>query len=163
MQIQRNGVSLEIADNQVVDIILGHLTRKQNSLEDAYDGMLLPRVGTPMHGAGGIFAGIIRGKDHDSALILGPMLKKANFEDAGKLAAAARVDGHEDFRLPTRSEQALLYANLKDLFEKDWYWSNERHADDEGCAWCQWFNYGYQYSSYVDVTGLGCAVRVIPI
>lgn len=44
--------------------------------------------------------------------------------------------------LPTRQEQALLYANLKDQFKPEWYWSGEQH--DGSFAWCQTFGYGDQ-------------------
>jgi len=39
--------------------------------------------------------------------------------------------------LPTRREQALLFANLPGQFEKRWYWSSEQHAADDGYAWGQ--------------------------
>mgnify|MGYP000565411135 FL=1 len=45
--------------------------------------------------------------------------------------------------LPTRQEQALLYANLKSEFKSAWYWSNEANGD--ASAWYQNFNYGDQY------------------
>ena len=46
--------------------------------------------------------------------------------------------------LPNRIEQAMLWANHRDLFQKDWYWSNEKHASDSGYAWCQGFYDGSQ-------------------
>ena len=46
--------------------------------------------------------------------------------------------------LPTRQEQALLYANLKHRFDRAWYWSSEKHADDPYSAWSQTFYNGYQ-------------------
>jgi hypothetical protein len=50
--------------------------------------------------------------------------------------------------LPSRSEQALLYANLREEFRKDWYWSGTPSADDEGYAWCQGFGNGGQGCSH---------------
>lgn len=47
--------------------------------------------------------------------------------------------------LPTRVEQAMLWANFRDQFQKDWYWSNEVHHREPGWAWCQSFGYGCQY------------------
>lgn len=44
--------------------------------------------------------------------------------------------------LPSRQEQALLYANLKDQFKPEWYWSGEQH--DASFAWFQLFNGGGQ-------------------
>ena len=46
--------------------------------------------------------------------------------------------------LPSRIEQAMLWANHRDQFKKDWYWSNETHHAESGWAWCQTFLEGYQ-------------------
>ena len=48
--------------------------------------------------------------------------------------------------LPSRQEQALLYANLKDQFKPEWYWSGEQH--DGSFAWFQNFYYGSQSTSH---------------
>lgn len=45
--------------------------------------------------------------------------------------------------LPNRVEGALLFANLRDSFEKEWHWTNEQYSD-AGCAWCQYFYGGNQ-------------------
>ena len=65
--------------------------------------------------------------------------------------------------LPTRVEQALLWANHQDQFKKDWYWSNETHRRESGWAWFQTFSYGYQddFSKYLEVRAR--AVRRLPI
>jgi len=49
--------------------------------------------------------------------------------------------------LPTRVEQAMLRANHRDQFQKDWYWSNETHHTESGWAWCQHFYHGCQTSN----------------
>jgi hypothetical protein len=46
--------------------------------------------------------------------------------------------------LPTRSEQALLYANLKNKFDATLYWSREQYAADTSRAWSQDFDGGGQ-------------------
>ena len=46
--------------------------------------------------------------------------------------------------LPSRIEQAMLWANHRDQFQKDWYWSAETHHAESSWAWSQYFNYGYQ-------------------
>ena len=48
--------------------------------------------------------------------------------------------------LPNRIEQAMLWANHRDQFKKDWYWSNETHHTESGRAWTQYFSHGYQNS-----------------
>lgn len=87
------------------------------------------------------YAGIVLGKDGvpDHHLILLPVkAEDVTWEQAKGFAKEA---GGE---LPTRREQALLYANLKEEFEPQWYWSCEQHASHSNYAWTQYFNYGDQ-------------------
>lgn len=92
--------------------------------------------------AGEQYAGIILGKDGqpDHHLVLLP--GEAEGVSWAKAKEFAKKAGGE---LPTRREQSLLFANLKECFQPRWYWSNEEHASDSTCAWTQNFNYGYQY------------------
>ena len=46
--------------------------------------------------------------------------------------------------LPTRAEQSLLFANLKDEFKGTWYWSGEASASYASYAWLQFFDDGLQ-------------------
>jgi hypothetical protein len=46
--------------------------------------------------------------------------------------------------LPNRVEQALFFAESKDQFKEDWYWSNTQHASDSDSAWYQTFDGGSQ-------------------
>ncbi len=62
---------------------------------------------------------------------------------------AATVGGD----LPTRSEQALLFANCKDAFDPVWHWSCEAYTTPSD-AWCQHFGYGDQ-----DYDGVSSALR----
>jgi hypothetical protein len=65
--------------------------------------------------------------------------------------------------LPTRIEQAMLWANHRDQFKADWYWSNETHNSESGWAWYQYFSYGHQ-SYYRKGSELRArAVRRLPI
>ncbi|MBR7999209.1 DUF1566 domain-containing protein [Burkholderia vietnamiensis] len=63
--------------------------------------------------------------------------------------------------LPTRVEQALMFANCRDSFEHDWYWSNE--PDGDRWAWFQHFYYGDQGSTQQDYELRARAVRRLPI
>ena len=65
--------------------------------------------------------------------------------------------------LPSRIEQAMLWANHRDQFKKDWYWSNETHHTESGWAWCQLFDYGSQYTTRKDNELRARAVRRLPI
>lgn len=46
--------------------------------------------------------------------------------------------------LPTRVELAVAYEKHRDLFQRDWYWSNQTDEDDDAGAWYQYFTYGGQ-------------------
>jgi hypothetical protein len=65
--------------------------------------------------------------------------------------------------LPTRIEQAMLWANHRDQFKRDWYWSNEVHHRDSGWAWYQSFDGGLQcnYHQYYDYRAR--VVRRLPL
>ena len=65
--------------------------------------------------------------------------------------------------LPSRIEQAMLWANHRDQFLKEWYWSNETHHSESGWAWSQYFCNGYQdlYDRRYELRAR--AVRRLPI
>lgn len=99
-----------------------------------------PTVGCK--GVHGIYAGIARADEHGGDHIievLDTAMEPATWQDA--MDWAASIGG----TLPTRKEQALLFANVPELFEKEAYWSCETHAGDAGYAWSQSFGYGGQY------------------
>lgn len=65
--------------------------------------------------------------------------------------------------LPTRAEQALLWAYCRDQFQKDWYWSNEVYERDSGFAWLQYFYGGYQVTLNTIAELRARAVRRLPL
>jgi hypothetical protein len=65
--------------------------------------------------------------------------------------------------LPTRREQHLLIANLKDQFEPRWYWSCEQHASEPSGAWLQNFSNGNQNGLHKSYEGRARAVRRLEI
>ena len=65
--------------------------------------------------------------------------------------------------LPTRIEQAMMWTDHRDQFQKDWYWSNEQHHNDSGCAWHQDFHFGRQSSYDIRNKLRARAVRRLPI
>ena len=109
---------------------------------------------------GEIYAGILLGKDGapDHHMILLPgTAESIKWPDAVEWAKKA---GGE---LPTRREQSLLFANLKEEFEPRWHWSGEQYADYTGYAWHQDFNYGDQTSNRKSYEGRARAVRRLVI
>lgn len=105
-----------------------------------------PAIGHVWPGQGGIYAGLMRGLDGqpDYHLIIGPELTPSNWKAATNAAAELEVDGHSDFTLPFRAEQSVMFGNVSELFQKDWYWSREQHAAYPDYAWVQYFDDGLQ-------------------
>jgi hypothetical protein len=63
--------------------------------------------------------------------------------------------------LPTRQEQALLFANLKREFQSAWYWSGEQGS--ASAAWVQSFDSGGQsYGYYSDELRVRAVRRLHP-
>ena len=88
------------------------------------------------------YAGLVLSADGEPAhhLILLPgEAEEVTWEQAKEWAAK---QGGE---LPTRQEQALLYANLKSQFKPQWYWSGQAHETESSWAWYQYFIDGHQY------------------
>jgi len=107
----------------------------------------LPRLGTDWPNQAGQFAGLVRGENGapDYLLILGPEHdSELPWQQAMDWATGLDIDGHKDFTLPTRAEQAILFGTCRDQFKIDWYWSCEQHAANSGCAWVQFFSDGDQ-------------------
>ena len=91
------------------------------------------------------YAGLVLGKDGEPShhLVLLPgQADDITWDKA--MAWASQQGGEHVASLPTRREQALLYANLKEEFEERAYWSCEAHESESGWAWLQNFRYGYQ-------------------
>lgn len=61
--------------------------------------------------------------------------------------------------LPTRREQSLLYANLKDEFAEHLYWADEQHAANADYAWFQHFGNGIQNLIHKNIELRARAVR----
>jgi len=106
------------------------------------------------------YAGIVlddEGNPSHHVILLPGEIEGADWEAANAWAEQQGGD------LPTRREQALLYANCKAKFQPRAYWSVEEHESDSGYAWYQTFGYGLQYG-YHESFGLRArAVRRLVI
>jgi len=110
--------------------------------------------------AGEEYAGIIIGKngDQDYHLILLPgEIERATWNKAMDWAKSGIG------QLPTRREQSLLFANLREHFKAAWYWSSEQLASAAGFAWLQYFGHGYQDYDHKSYECRARAVRRLPI
>ena len=165
MQLTKNGLTIEVPDAVVVDLVLNRLAG--NEPTHAPRGVV-PRIGDRWRGQGGIYAGVMRGRDGapDYHLLVGDAvaeLKPIQWDKALTTVAEMEIDGHRDYTLPYRAEQALLFANVPELFEAEWYWSCEQHAADSDYAWMQGFGYGYQLSDHKSNVYRARAVRRLVI
>jgi len=91
------------------------------------------------------YAGLLLGKDGElryHLVLLPGQADDITWDKA--MEWAGKQGGEYVASLPTRREQALLYANLKEEFEERAYWSCEAH--ESGWAWSQLFRYGTQTS-----------------
>ena len=106
------------------------------------------------------YAGIVLGKDGqpDHHLILLPGQKEDVTWPVAKDWAAS-IGGE----LPTRREQSLLFANLKEKFDQHWYCSCEQHEANDAWAWVQHFDGGDQRYNRKDDDYRARAVRRLPI
>ncbi|HEY0062497.1 MAG TPA: DUF1566 domain-containing protein [Telluria sp.] len=137
---------------------------KVSEMIAAFEAQVTREVSIPMCEIrlkdGEYYAGLITGPDgnptHHLVLLPGDA-EGVNWEVAKKFAADLGGD------LPTRREQALLFANLKDQFEERWYWSCEQHAAYSDYAWGQYFDIGYQNYDFKSYEGRARAVRRLAI
>ena len=82
-----------------------------------------------------------------------------------KLAWQAATDWADSIggTLPTRQEQALLFANCKTHVRPEWHWSSQTHEDDASFAWICYVITGSQDYYLKSYEGGAVAVRQIPL
>ena len=122
-------------------------------------GQMIALKDAPALNAGETYLGAIISADgtHSHHTILLPGYHDdATWQDAMDWAKSIGGD------LPNRVEQALLFATLKDQFQKDWYWSNTLHASGASSAWIQSFSGGDQSISHILGQCRARAVRRLP-
>jgi hypothetical protein len=111
---------------------------------------------------GEVYAGLSRDPDtgawHHLVLLPATTDKDLKWQEA--IDWAKSVGGE----LPTRDESALLYANVRDQIDQDyWYWTSTPHASEPCWAWTQTFDFGIQNDFHKDYHTRARAVRRIPI
>ncbi|PJC98751.1 hypothetical protein GQ37_010410 [Janthinobacterium sp. BJB1] len=106
--------------------------------------------------AGERYAGVMPGQDGGASYQLFLLPGEA---DALPWQAALDWAAARGACLPTRSELALLHANLGHAFPAAWYWSSEADAILPRMAWSHDFDNGTQYNFRKTYSGRACAVR----
>lgn len=122
--------------------------------------MPTPTLTLPELAENEIYAGICLNADGSPShhLILLPgQADKITWPDALEWATA------QGGTLPTRQEQALLFANAKGHFQPRWYWSSEQLAAHSNYAWHQHFLDGTQDYYGKSSKARARAVRRLPI
>lgn len=106
------------------------------------------------------YAGLILGKDGkpDYHLVLLP----GEAQDVS-WAVAREWANNAGGELPTRRELALLYANLREHFERVWYWSIETQEPRAQLVWGQNFTSGIQTMYGRPFRGRARAVRRVVV
>ncbi len=151
------------------EITLEAIEAKQNELADLIAKFkAVPAAGPVLHRFGEVeielhpgehYAGMVLHPDghlmHHLVLMAANPGKKLEWQEA--MEWAKRIGGE----LPTRQEQALLYANCKPHLKPEWHWSSETHADDASYAWSCYFGNGYQGHDHKSYDGCAVAVRRI--
>lgn len=156
------GVNITVAAEDVLRLLLERM-RAGAAQPAALPG--LPPIGQLWPEQGGIYCGLVRGDNGapDYHLVVAEAALEAKpWKDAMAWAKSLTVGRYSDFTLPKRKEQSVLFGNVPELFEKEWYWSCEEHSNNAS-AWCQNFFYGYQSSDHKDNSNRARAVRRVPI
>ena len=107
---------------------------------ERYAGMVLDQDGTLLHHL------VLMAQRPDEDL---------NWQDA--MDWAKKIGGE----LPTRQEQALLFANCKPHLESAWHWSCQTYEGDASFAWLCYFGHGTQLNRHKSYEGSAVAVRRI--
>lgn len=75
---------------------------------------------------------------------------------AAEACKAYRFGGFDDWYLPAQAELNVCFANAREVFKPEWYWSSTQCSPD--CAWMQDFGTGLQY---LDLKGNNDRVRAV--
>lgn len=116
----------------------------------------------PNMNEGEIYAGLSRDPDtgawHHLVLLPATTDKDLTWQDA--IDWAKSIGGE----LPTLSESALLYANVRDKIDDNyWYWTATEVASEPSWAWLQAFGLGTHYGYHKDGHYRARAVRRVEV
>lgn len=119
-------------------------------------------IATPFPLADGeVYAGLSRDPDTGAwhHLVLLPAITDKDLTWQEAIEWAKSVGGD----LPTRNESALLYANVRDQIDQDyWHWTATEVASVPSWAWSQTFHGGTQYDDLKGNHYSARAVRRVP-
>ena len=130
------------------ELLTQELLARINLTVAAAASIQIPAIGNLWQG-GGTYAGVVRGDaGPDYHLIVhGDEIAESTWDNAMRWAKELCEQEQFDWSLPSRAEQAVMFGNVPELFQKGAYWSNTQYAGAAGYAWCQYFDDGLQYSN----------------
>ena len=149
------GARVTLPAKTITDLWLERVKGAMAARAQAY-----PKIGHAFPGEAGIYAGLVVGDDFASDYHL---VVLDGDHDEIKWADAKVWAESTGGALPLRKEQAVLFGNVPQLFEKTWYWSDEQFAGYDECAWAQHFLFGHQSDLREDYECRARAVRRVPI
>jgi hypothetical protein len=103
------------------------------------------------------YAGPVLGADGtvQHHLVLMAPRPDADLDWDAAMAWAAGIGG----ALPTRQEQALLFANCGPHLQRRWHWSGQQYEKNASSAWTCYFSHGLQFYDRKSSEGGAVAVR----
>lgn len=110
--------------------------------------IIVPPDVLKLKGAWGEYGKLIAGADHERYGMPNTVAMAESGSEIAKAILSMEHEGHNDYYLMARYEGALAYANVPELFEKEWHWtSTQRSAHG---AFIQGFSDGNQHCYYKD-------------
>ena len=106
------------------------------------------------------YGGVIVSQQSNHGLVVANSdLVNMKWDDAIICCKELKLNGFDDWRLPTKEELNILYQNknIIESFENVIYWSSTE--DNNNSAWCQSFKKGKQYNFYKSESNMVIAVR----
>ena len=151
-------IPIEIELTQRSKAILAALSKTIGPQFQADDEPTAPAAVTTLNlQPGEHYAGVVLDESgnvkHHLVLMAARPDKKLAWDDAH--AWATSVGGV----LPTRQEQALLFANCKPHLQAEWHWSSETYEGDASFAWGCNFSLGNQSNDLKSYEVSAVAVR----
>lgn len=151
-------IPIEIELTQRSKAILAALSKTIGPQFQADDESTTPAaVNTPNLQAGEHYAGVVLDESgnvkHHLVLMAARPDNKLAWQPA--MDWATGIGG----TLPTRQEQALLFANCKPHLQPEWHWSSETHSSDAASAWLCYFHDGDIDTGRKRFVGSAVAVR----
>ena len=106
--------------------------------------LIVPPDILKLKGAWGEQGKLIAGADHERYGMPNTVAMAESGSEIAKTILSMEHEGHNDYYLMARFEGAQCYANVPELFEKEWHWTSTQSSANY--AFYQNFGYGVRYT-----------------